>query len=301
MLKPSLFVAVFLLLSGLVPGARAEPKWEYRLDPSFPHVPAGMQFGQGSAVATDSAGDVFVFHRAQPPVLVFHPGGDFVRSFGENLFTSPHGLRIDKDDNVWVTDNANHTITKFSHDGKVLMKLGEKDVPGEDDRHFNKPADIAFAPNGDFFIADGYGNSRVVKFDKGGKYLMAWGHKGKGEGEFNLPHAVRLDSKGNLYVADRENNRIQVFTQDGKYVRQFGGFAPYGLFITPDDRVFVADGRANRIRVMDLNGKVITSWGSPGAKPEDFNLPHGLTVAADGSVYVTEINGKRVQKFVAVR
>jgi DNA-binding beta-propeller fold protein YncE len=270
----------------------------FKLVDSFPRMPQGMKFGAGSGVATDSRGDIFVFHRGEPPVLVFGPGGDFVRSFGEGLFKSAHGMRIDEKDHVWVTDNAEHTVTKFDHDGNVLRVLGEKGVSGEDEKHFNKPADIAFAKNGDVFVADGYGNSRVVKFDASGKFLMAWGRKGQGKGEFNLPHAVRLDSKGRVYVGDRENNRVQVFEQDGTYLRQIDGMAPFGMFITPDDVMFIADGRANRVLKMTLDGKVLASWGVKGSRPGDFHLPHGVTVGRDGAVYVTEIDGKRVQKFV---
>jgi DNA-binding beta-propeller fold protein YncE len=294
-------VAAMLALC-IVTSLRADDAPPYRFVENFPQLPAGMKLGAGSGVAVDSKGDVLVFHRGEPPILVFHPDGRFVRSFGDKLFKSAHGLRIDADDNVWVTDNADHLVIKFDHDGKVLLTLGERGVAGEDDKHFNKPADIAFAPNGDVFVADGYGNSRVVKFDKRGKFLMAWGKKGKGKGEFNLPHAVRLDSKGRVYVGDRENNRVQVFEQDGTYVREFGGFAPFGLFITPDDTLFVADGRANRIQRMTLDGKVLATWGATGSRPGDFHLPHGITVApADGAVYVTEIDGKRVQKFLPGR
>jgi DNA-binding beta-propeller fold protein YncE len=296
-MRPTIFIASVLLSILLCTLSRADTT-SYHLVEGFPQLPPNLQLGACSAVAADSKGDIFVFTRAEPPILVFHSDGQFVRSFGDKLFKSPHGLRIDEHDNIFVTDNADHTVTKFTHDGKVVFTLGEKGVPGEDDKHFNKPADIAFAKNGDFFIADGYGNSRVVKFDKTGKYLLAWGKKGAGEGEFNLPHNVRLDSKGNVYVADRENRRIQVFTQDGKFLRQFGGFWAYGLFIAPDDTLFVTDGRANRVHHMTLDGKILASFGLEGSKPGQFHLPHGVTVAADGAVYITEIDGKRVQKFV---
>jgi DNA-binding beta-propeller fold protein YncE len=176
--------------------------------------------------------------------------------------------------------------------------LGEKGVEGEDQTHFNKPTDIAFAADGNFFVSDGYGNSRVVKFDKDGKFLLAWGKKGTGEGEFNTPHAVRFDSKGNLYVGDRENDRVQVFDQNGKFIRAFGGFAPFGLFITPDDTLFVADGRAHHVMKMTVEGKILNTFGKLGPEPGHFFLPHGITVDKDGAVYVTEINGKRVQKFL---
>ncbi|HEY7120377.1 MAG TPA: peptidyl-alpha-hydroxyglycine alpha-amidating lyase family protein [Tepidisphaeraceae bacterium] len=278
-------------------GARAD----YRLMPGFPQLPPGVRLAGVSGVATDSKGNVFVFHRGETPLLVFEPSGKFIRSFGKGLFKSAHGLRIDKDDNIWTTDNADHVVIKFDHEGKVLMTLGERGVSGEDDRHFNKPADIALGENGTFFIADGYGNSRVVKFDKDGKFLLAWGKKGKGEGEFNLPHAVRIDSKGLVYVGDRENDRVQVFDQNGRFIRQFGGFAPFGLFITPADELFVADGRKDEVHRMTLEGKILETWGRRGPEPGNFFLPHGITVAPDGAVYVTEIDGKRIQKFLPNR
>ena len=285
---------LFALLMLFSFSARAE----YRVVPDFPQLPKGMRLAGVSGVATDSKGNVLVFHRGVEPLLVFEPSGKFVRALGKGLFKSAHGLRVDKDDNIWTTDNADHVVVKFDHEGKVLMTLGERGVAGEDERHFNKPADIAFGDNGDFFIADGYGNSRVVKFDKNGKFLIAWGKKGKGEGEFNIPHAVRIDSKGLLYVGDRENDRVQVFDQHGKFIRQFGGFAPFGLFITKDDELLVADGRANKVHRVTLEGKILETWGKRGPEAGNFFLPHGITLAADGAVYVTEIDGKRIQKFV---
>ena len=269
----------------------------YKLDPTFPQLPKDIKLAEVSGVTINSAGDIFIFHRGQQPIIAFDKSGKFLRSFGEGT-KSAHGLRCDSDDNIWATDVVSHTVTQFAPDGKVLLTLGEKGVAGEDETHFNKPTDIAFAPDGNFFVSDGYGNSRVVKFDKTGKFLLAWGKKGTGEGEFNTPHAVRLDSKGNLYVGDRENDRVQVFDQNSKFIRSFGGFAPFGLFITADDMLFVADGRAHRVMKMTLEGKILDTIGKLGPEPGHFFLPHGITVDKDGAVYVTEINGKRVQKFV---
>ena len=290
----ALALIVALLLCSSI-AARGE---QYHVVADFPQLPRGVRLAGVSGVALDSKGNVFVFHRGAEPILVFEPSGKFVRSFGKGLFKSAHGLRIDRDDNLWTTDNADHLVIKFDHEGKVLMTLGERGVAGEDERHFNKPADVAIANNGDFFVADGYGNSRVVKFDKAGKFLLTWGTKGKGEGQFNLPHAVRIDSKGLVYVGDRENDRVQVFDQQGNFIRQFGGFAPFGLFITPDDRLFAADGRAHQVHRLTLDGKILETWGKRGPEPGNFFLPHGIAVGADGAVYVTEIDGKRVQKFV---
>lgn len=291
--------AITLLFALLIHATTARA--DYRVIPNFPQLPPGTRLMAVSGVAIDSKGDIFVFHRGvanADPILVFDPSGKFLRSFGKGLFKSAHGLRIDAHDNLWTTDNADHIVIKMDHDGRVLMTLGQRGIPGEDDKHFNKPTDVAVADNGDFFVSDGYGNSRVVKFDKDGKYLLAWGKKGKGEGEFNLPHAVRIDSKGLLYVADRENDRIQVFDQQGKFQRQFGGFAPFGLFLTKSDQIYIADGRANRILHLTPEGKQLESWGKRGPEAGNFFLPHGIAVAADGSVYVTEIDGKRIQKFV---
>ncbi len=288
------YIHIFLI-SLLAPiGLFAET---YRLDPSFPQLPKEIKLAEVSGVAINSGGDIFIFHRGQQPIIAFDKTGKFLRSFGEGT-KSAHGLRCDSSDNIWATDVVSHTVTQFAPDGKILLTLGEKGVPGEDEKHFDKPTDIAFAPNGNFFVSDGYGNSRVVKFSKDGKFLFAWGKKGTGEGEFNTPHAIRLDSKGNLFVGDRENDRVQVFDQNGKFIRTFGGFAPFGLFITADDTLFVADGRAHRVMKMNLEGKILDTFGELGPEPGHFFLPHGITVDKDGAVYVTEINGKRVQKFV---
>jgi DNA-binding beta-propeller fold protein YncE len=293
---PFLCLVVLLTCSGA-----AAPETPYRLVRGIPQVPPGLKLGAASGVATDAAGNLLVIHRGDPqkPILVFDGDGRFLRSFGAGLFTSTHGLRVDPDGNIWTTDNANHTVIKFGPDGNVLLTLGEKDVPGDDEKHFNRPTDVSFAKNGDFYVADGYGNSRVVKFDKGGKFLKAWGKKGGGDGEFNLPHAVQLDSEGRVYVADRENKRIQVFDADGRFVRQFAqGVAPYGLFITPGDTVFVADGVAHKVLKMTREGKVLAEWGGGGREPGKFLMPHGLAVGADGAVYVAEVTGARLQKFV---
>lgn len=271
---------------------------DYKIADGFPGLPPGLKLAAVAGVAIDSKAQILVFHRAEPPILLLSAGGKWVRSFGEGLFKSAHGMRVDRDDNLWVTDNANHTVVKLAPDGRVLMTLGERDISGSDTTHFNKPADVAVAANGDFFVADGYGNSRVVKFDASGKFVKTWGTKGKAPGEFNLPHAVRLDSKGLLYVGDRENNRVQVFDQEGRFLRQFGGFAPYGMFITPEDVLFIADGRANKVLKMTLEGKLLAEWGTRGEEPGNFSMPHGITVGPDGAVYVGEVGGKRLQKFV---
>lgn len=274
----------------------AEPA--YTPVPGFPQPPADLELGAAAGVEMDHEGNLLVFHRGKKPILVLTPEGKFLRSFGVGFFASAHGLRCDPSGAIWTTDNKNHTVVKFSPAGEALLTLGKRNVEGADTSHFNRPTDIAFAENGNIFIADGYGNSRVVRTNREGKFELAWGEKGTGKSQFDLPHAIRIDSKGLVYVGDRENDRIQVFDQNGKFIRLFGGFAPFGMHITPDDRLFIADGRANEVLVMTLEGEILHRFGSKGSAPGQFNLPHGITVDKDGAIYVAEVSNKRIQKFV---
>ena len=187
-------------------------------------MPDGWKFGRVSSVATNREGtEVYAFHRGPKadPLIVFDAKGKYLRSWGKGMFGNPHGLRVDRENNVWITDNGDHQVMKFTPQGKLLLTLGIKGKAATDDKTFNRPTDIAFAANGDFYVSDGYGNSRVVKFSKDGRYLMAWGTKGTKPGEFNTPHSVAVDSKGTVYVSDRENNRIQIFDPNGKFLRQW--------------------------------------------------------------------------------
>jgi DNA-binding beta-propeller fold protein YncE len=272
----------------------------YTVVAGWPRLPDGQKLGQVSAVAPDGHGEVFVFHRGEHPILVFNREGRFLRSFGDDVIAKAHGLRFDAEGNVWTTDVGNHTVRKFSHTGKLLLTLGKEGEAGEAPDRFNQPADVAFGPHGDVFVADGYGNSRVAKFSKEGKFLKAWGNKGTADGEFNLVHAIAIDERGTVFVGDRENNRIQVFDSDGKFQGKWTECgAPFGLFLDRHQhRFLVADGRAHKCLVLDGHGKVLESWGVQGKAAGQFDLPHSVSMDSDGSVYVTEITGQRVQKFV---
>lgn len=271
---------------------------EYRPAGAWPRLPDDFEFGPVTGVATDSEDNVVVFHRGKKPIAVFDKDGKFLRAWGDDLIKTAHGVRIDDKDNIWVTDIGTHLVLKFDKAGKLLMTLGQKNKPGATPDTFNKPTDVAVTPAGDFYVSDGYGNARVVKFSSDGKYLKEWGKKGKGEGEFNLPHAIFLDAKGRVYVGDRENNRVQVFDGDGKFLAQWRDTgAPFGLFRHKDD-VYVADGRGNTINQLSLDGKLLGRWGMKGGAAGEFNLPHWVCVDSRGAVYVAEVNGKRVQKFV---
>ncbi len=294
--------AVWLLAGPAAPVRPAEPVKggipDYRPVAGWPQLPETVKLGAVSGVATDSADRVFVFHRGKQPILVFDRDGKFLRSWGDEHVKTAHGLRVDREDNVWVTDIGNHQVMKFTPEGRLLLTLGKKGQPGSGRDEFDRPTDVAVAPSGAFYVADGNGNSRVVRFSREGKYLGEWGRKGARDGEFNLPHAIVLDDRGRVCVGDRENDRVQVFDAEGKFLavwKESG--APFGLFLA-GGRMFLADGRAHWVRVLDREGRPLGRWGEKGALPGQFNLPHAVCVDSKGAVYVVEITGQRVQKFV---
>jgi len=279
------------------PATTATP---YQVVPGWPATPDSIRWGAVSAVAADSDDHIYVFHRGEHPVVVFDRQGAFLQSWGDGQIKKAHGLRIDHENNVWITDIGDHVVRKFTRDGRLLVTLGTPGEAGDGPTHFNQPTDVSVSPSGAFFVTDGYGNARVVAFSQEGKYLREWGKKGTGEGEFHLPHAIGRDQRGRLYVGDRENNRVQVFEPDGKFVASWtAGGAPYGLGLAVDGRLFVADGRANRVTVLDPNGRVLTRWGQAGDEPGQFLMPHAVCLDSRGDVYVAEINGKRAQKFTS--
>ena len=291
-------LTVLLAALTALPAAADDRLPDYRPVPGWPQLPDDVTLGPVSAVATDSSDRVYVLHRGKGPVLVFDRAGKFLRSWGDDHLKTPHGLRIDKDDNVWVTDIGNHEVLKFDAAGKLLLALGKKGEPGNGPDQFDRPTGVAVAPGGEFYVADGYGNARVLKFSRDARLLGQWGQKGKGEGEFDLPHAVCLDAQGRVYVGDRQNNRIQVFDADGKFLavwKESG--APYGLFLA-GGRLFVADGRAGWVKVLDADGRPLGRFGEKGDGPGQFRMPHMLCVDSRGAVYVADVGGRRVQKFV---
>jgi DNA-binding beta-propeller fold protein YncE len=273
----------------------------YESAPDFLKLPDDITLGPCSAVAIDSKGNLYLFHRGSQPILCFDSSGRFLRSWGDDLIGMAHGIRTDRDDNVWVTDIKHHMVFKFSPKGKLLLALGTSDRPGSSPHQFNKPTDVAFGPNGEVFVADGYGNSRVIKFDHRGKFLSEWGTAGSQPGEFDLPHSIVVDSRQRVLVGDRENDRIQVFDLNGRRLEIWNGFAPYGIAIDSSQRVFIADGRTNQILRLNPAGQVELRFGSKGHATGQFELPHMLAVDRDGSLYVAEVGGRRFQKFRLVK
>ncbi len=268
--------------------------WPIRAGARPPDYGSQMVVG----VASDKQGQVYVFQRTPHPVLVFDRQGRFLRSWGQGQFTLPHGCRFDPAGNLWLTDVGRHQVYKYTPEGKLLQSWGVRDTSGCDSTHFNQPADVAFGPRGDVYIADGYGNARVVHLDANGKYIGAWGRHGNGPGQFHLVHSLAVDNQGRVYVVDRSNARIQVFTPDGKFLTQWRNIGhPFGVFLTPGQRLFVADGRADTISIYALNGKRLAQWGHTGTAPGQMRRAHLLCVDDQGAVYVAEVNGKRIQKF----
>lgn len=287
------------------PQATKLPELGYKPAPNSLFLPAGMNFGEVAGVALNSKGHILVFHRGSRPLVEFDSSGKFVRTLGDGLFKSAHGLRIDPNDNIWITDIGSHLVLKLNSEGRVLMVLGKVDWAGDfsEPRYglplFNMPTDVAFGPAGDIFVSDGYGNSRVMKFDKDGRFIKIWGKKGKAPGEFDLPHAIAVDNKGLVYVGDRENQRIQIFDSDGKFIKEWANVGyPYGITITPDQSLYVADGKNERLLKMNLNGEILGALGEPGKGIGQFGWAHSIAVSPAGEIYVAEILNWRVQKFV---
>ena len=179
-------------------GFHPVPELGYRVVPDFFHASDGIGVGEASGVALNSKGHIFLFQRAEPMLAEYDENGSYIRSIGTGLFTHPHGLRIDNEDNLWTTDDGSHLVLKLNPAGRVLLVLGRKGVAAEANWLFNQPTDVAFGKNGEIYVSDGYGNSRVVKFDRDGNFLKAWGKYGSGLGEFNLPHSVVVDAQGNV-------------------------------------------------------------------------------------------------------
>jgi peptidylamidoglycolate lyase len=321
-LASSLLVAA--LFAADVIAQQESPSEPYAVVHGWPTLPDGMVLGQVSGVAVDSHNHVFIFHRAEsswaadktkpissPAILCFDgASGKLLSSWGEHRFLEPHGLRVDSHDNVWVTDRALQQVFKFSHDGKLLLAIGTERVGGLDATHFDKPTDIAFASDGSIYVSDGYGNNRVAKFAPDGKFLVDWGHKGQGPGEFDLPHSVAVDAHGLVYVADRSNSRIQVFDASGKFLKMWSSpelGRPWSLTVGPDNLLYVVDGGdlkpappdRGQVLKLDLSGKILAKWSRFGNYDGQIYWGHDIAVGKDGAVYVGDVyHGMRIQKFI---
>jgi len=344
-MKSVLFVCA-LLGSAASLAAQNVPEIPYDSVPNFLKLPANLYLGEAAGVATNSKGNVFVytrtgssnaamggsrvFTRGGARLFEFAPNGNFVREIGQGVygFLFAHVVRVDPQDNIWVVDEGSSMVIKFDPSGRILMTMGRKPesvrVPaaeggeggggrggppgaGVGGDNFNRPTDVAWDAAGNIFISDGYGNSRVAKFDKNGKFLKSWGQKGTGPGQFDLLHSIAVDAQGNVYVGDRNNKRIQVFDNDGTFKTQYTNVgAPYGICITSGPHQYLFTSNSNpstsmdngEIYKMELNGQVLGKFGHAGKLLKEFGTVHQLDCRNPNEILVGELTNWRVQKIL---
>lgn len=286
----------------------------YDVQEDWARLPAGWTM-PAAAVAVDSQDRVFCFNRdPDHPIVVFDRQGNYLFSWGANLIAFAHAITIDKNDDIWLVDRNHGQIMKFTPEGKLLRTIGEKGYrsdTGVDPADFssqaylnvthggapfNLPTDIAFTESGDMFITDGYGNARVHKFSATGDYLFSWGEPGTGPGEFNMPHGVWIDRQGRVLVCDRENDRVQIFTQDGTYVNTWPAklIGPAVFYVDDDDIVYIPEHNGGMVSVLTLEGERLTQWGDP-----MYRSCHGIWGDSHRDIYVVQpVQGKRGRQIV---
>jgi DNA-binding beta-propeller fold protein YncE len=293
-------------------------EFTYEADNAFGDLPDGWSFIEAVGAATDSRDRVYVFNRGTHPIIVFDRDGKFLSAWGEGRFVRPHGIWIGPDDSLYLTDDMDHTVGKYTPDGELIWKIGtsgrgsDSGVQNSDYRTivrgappFNQPTNLALAPTGEMYISDGYGNARVHKYSADGKLLTSWGEPGTKPGEFNVPHGIIVDPRGRVLVADRENSRLQIFSPDGEYLEEWTEpRRPCDMFIDKQNRLYIAElgfraGMANpdpngpgpRIGIYDLDGHLLAAWGDGGRAgvPGEFTAPHDIWVDSRGSIYLSEV------------
>ena len=290
---------------------------------NFFRLPEGRKIGSTAGIDIDRDGSsIWVFERCGAatcegstlaPLLKFDSSGKVVKSLGAGMFLYPHGIHVDREGNIWVTDGRGNNgkgqqVFKLSPDGKVLMTLGTAGVAGEGPDTFNQPSDIAVATNGDIFVADGHGgntNARIVKFTKDGKFIKTWGKKGPGPGEFDTPHNLAFDSRGRLFVADRGNSRIQIFDQDGKFLAEWKQFGrPSGIYIDKNDTLYAADSESDETRNPGWKRGIRIGSAKDGQveafilDPDPNGSQEGVAADARGNVYGSLTGGMALKRYV---
>ena len=334
--------AIVVWLTLAASNAAAQPSYAPRNDEPNPYQP-GVSWGQlpdgrkwGSTAGVDVApdGTIWAYDRCGAnscaasnvtPILHFDPSGKLINSFGAEKLNFPHGIHVDRDGNVWVTDHGvtppngkGQVVYKFSPDGNVLATLGKAGVAGAGPDTFNQPSDVLVAPDGSIFVADGHGpttNARIVKFDKNGTFVKSWGGHGSSDNELEGPHALAMDSRGRLFVGDRTNNRIQVFDQDGTLLaswKQFG--RPSGIFIDRNDTIYVTDSESREdnkpgeyghnpgvrrgIRIGSVRDGKVTAFIPDPKSAGGSSTSEGVAVDREGNVYGAEVGPRDIKKYI---
>ena len=277
-------------------------KFRYKVAEGWGKLPEGWKFTQVAGIVTDSKDNVYVFNRWLHPMIIFDRDGNFLKSWGEGMFNTPHGSCIESDRYIYLADSGNHTVRKFTLDGELVMTLGTEDAP-RDGKPFDRPTGVSVSSVGEIFVSDGYGNRMVHKFSPEGELLLSWGESGEGPGQFALPHGIFAHRNGNIYVADRENHRIQIFDHNGTFINQWmtNFNMPCTLFVDSDDNVYIPELR-HQMSILDMDGKLITRWGgNESHDPGLFVAPHTAWTDSHGDLYVGEVlEGQRIQKFIRI-
>lgn len=265
-------------------------------------LPEGWSFGHVIGVDVDEEDNVFVLNRGEHPLMIFDREGDFIKAWGEGEMTSPHGLKIEGDV-AYIADYNDHTVCKYTLNGILLRTWGTKGKTGKEGEPFNRPTDVDIASNGTIYISDGYVNARVHKYSPEGELMLSWGERGTGPGQFDISHDVCVAEDGRVFIADRQNHRIQIFTPDGEYITEWGGFKqPCSITIDKDGYVYVTE-LQQRFSIMDKDGELVARWG--GEKTLDpglFMNPHCASIDSHGDLYIGEtLEGSRIQKFKRIK
>ncbi len=347
------FLAAFLFAAACALAQDSVPEIPFDSNPNLLKLPPDLYLGEVSGVATNSKGHIFIFSRgnttgpayaaAAAQILEFDANGKYIREIGKNLYawSFAHAIRVDKDDNLWAVDKGSDMMIKFNPEGRVVMVFGRKKEASDEgaeawkhprpplppvDGQFRQPTDVTWDTQGNIFLSDGYINSRVAKFDKDGHWVKSFGEPGSGPGQLNTPHSIAADAKGNIYVADRGNRRIQVFDPDGKLEREIKidvpvppdartwmgpkppqgpnqpgtlqSGSPWAICITPGPTQYLysSDAFPGRVYKLTLDGKVLGWLGSTGRQPKEFGWIHEIACPAENTIYVAEILNWRLQK-----
>lgn len=349
-----LILVILLLVAPAVYAQQNVPEIPFDSVPNFLKLPPDLHLGEATGIAVNSKGHIFVYNRGNTTgpayaataaqILEFDKDGKYLREVGKNLYawSYAHMIRVDKDDNIWAIDKGSDMIIKFSPEGRVAMVFGRKKEASDEAAHawgrpnpplpsinglFRQPTDVTWDPQGNIYISDGYINSRVAKFDKNGDWVKSFGEPGNGPGQLNTPHSIAADAKGNIYVADRGNVRIQVFDTEGKLLRQIkidvpvppgampaignpqppnatpgtqSNGAPWVLCITPGPNqvMYVSDAFPGRVYKLNLDGKVLGVLGKSGKQLKQFAWIHGIACPSENELYVAELLNWRVQKLI---